>query len=385
MSRVKISEYRAKKVILGDTYRGVHADSAHELSIPEKGHYVVKVDQGIKKRFKKGLVGVNCTKKEVLARITEWKKKGYTDFLVEPFVPHEANEERYISLERVREGVRVLYSAHGGIDIEENNEALVSSTLCTSADAVRFSQENGIPESFMVTLFSVFDTAYFAFLEINPFIIQKETVHVLDAAVLVDSAAAYFVAGVWSEADFTEARPRHEAEEAVLTLSKTTPASLKLTVLQPDGALFLLLSGGGGSIVIGDAAALKGAGGDIANYGEYSGGPTRQETHLYSREIVRLLLASRAKKRALVIAGGVANFTDVLSTFDGIIDALSERASELQRAGVRVFIRRGGPNEAEGLSKIRSFLSAEGLLGSVHGSESEITRAVDEGISFIRT
>ncbi len=166
-------------------------------------------------------------------------------------------------------------------------------------------------------------------------------------------------------------------------LDKTTPASLKLNVLNPNGSLFFLLSAGGGSIVIADQAALLGAGREIGNYGEYSGGPTREETYLYAREVLSLLLESKAKQKALVIAGPIANFTDVKQTFLGIIDALTERARTLRTGGVRVFVRRGGPNEEAGLSLMREFLSQEKLLGSVHGSEAPITIAVEEAISSL--
>ncbi len=157
------------------------------------------------------------------------------------------------------------------------------------------------------------------------------------------AAAQFFVKGAWTGEDLPPARAKHPAESRVNELQKTTPASLKLTVLNPDGSLFFLLSGGGGSIVIEDQAALAGLGSSIGNYGEYSGGPTREETYLYAREVIGLLLASTAPRRALIIAGGVANFTDVAKTFAGIIDALGERAQELREAGVKVFVRRGGP------------------------------------------
>ena len=152
--------------------------------------------------------------------------------------------------------------------------------------------------------------------------------------------------------------------------------------MNPNGSLFLLLSGGGGSIVIADEAELRGVGKEIGNYGEYSGGPTREETYLYAKEVIELLLKSKAKKKALILAGGVANFTDVKQTFMGIIDTFTETAERLRKAGVKVFVRRGGPNEQEGLALMKTFLKKEKLLGSVYGSDTVITKAVDEAIKF---
>jgi ATP-citrate lyase beta-subunit len=91
------------------------------------------------------------------------------------------------------------------------------------------------------------------------------------------------------------------------------------------------------------------------------------------------------RKKALMIAGGVANFTDVKKTFLGIIDALGEVAQVLRKSGVKVFVRRGGPNEAAGLRLMHDFLEKESLLGAVYGSDSVITRAVEDAITFVQS
>ncbi len=383
MARVKISEYRAKKLILGTAYTGLSFADPAEVSWNTSERYVVKVDQGIKKRMKQGLVAVDVGAKDIAKTISIWKQKGFSKFIAEPLVAHAPAEERYLSLERVREGIRVLYAAEGGIDIEEHPEAVRKMVIAAGDSGSDAARTLGLPESFFVHLLEVFQANYFGFLEINPLVMQGESIYLLDAAVLVDSAAQFFVKGAWGEDDIPEEVRTHPAEAAVAALQQTTPASLKLRVLNPDGSLFFLLSGGGGSIVIADEAALLGRGDQIGNYGEYSGAPTREETYLYAKEILALMLASKAKKKALIIAGGVANFTDVMKTFAGIIDALSECAAELKKQGVRVFVRRGGPNEKAGLAAMKDFLEKNDLLGSVHGSDAVITLAIDEAIASI--
>jgi len=384
MSRVKISEYRAKKILLGDLYEGVTLRSGDKTSIPKTGRWVAKVDQGVKKRFKLGLLAVDIAPSAVASTIKELEKKGFSQFLLEPYMPHESSEERYLSLERVREGVRVIYARDGGVDIESHPEAVETFVIRTRTDVRTIADTIDVPEKFLTTLYGAFEKYFFAFAEINPLVVRDGLAIPLDAAVLVDSAGAFFVNNTWTENDIPVARARHVVEERIEALAKTTPASLKLSVLNPHGSLFFLLSGGGGSIVIADEAQLEGAGKEIANYGEYSGGPSREEVYLYTREILSLLLASKANKKALVIAGGVANFTDVAKTFAGIIDALKEVSAKLRADGVRVFIRRGGPNERAGLALMKSFLEEEKLLGAIHGSEAPITRAVEEAIQFTR-
>ena len=398
MPRVKLTEFRAKKLLLGDAYRGVSFCGGENLAvgvdpcIDPPCRFVVKVDQGIKKRFKQGLVKVNISAGEILSAVEPWKAKGFSQFIAEPFVEHSAGEEQYLSLERVREGIRILHTAKGGIDIEAHPEAVRSYLVEHAGDISLIVKETKIPETFLEQLISTFNDKMFAFLEINPLVIQGDRVHLLDSAVLVDSAGVFFVHGAWTASDLVLPSAKHPAEARVEELAKTTPASLKLSVLNPDGALFFLLSGGGGSIVIADTVMNKsgvsnpaqGAGKLIGNYGEYSGGPTREETFLYAREVLGLLITSGAPKKALIIAGGVANFTDVKRTFAGIIDALTERSAELRKQGVKVFVRRGGPNEQAGLSMMREFLTIEGLLGAVYGSEAVMTKAVEDAIAFVK-
>jgi ATP-citrate lyase beta-subunit len=382
MARVKISEYRAKKILLGDAYKGVSVRADAKTSLPKGGNWVAKVDQGVKKRFKQGLVAVDVASAQVSQKLEEWKKKGFSQFLLEPFVPHEEEEEQYISFERVRDGIRMLHAAEGGIDIEAHPEKVKAYTMADEKDIPKVAAAAKVPEEFLRQILAAFGASFFCFLEINPLVVRGEDVYLLDAACLVDSAGDFFTSS-WSEEDIVKQGAKYEVEARVEALAKTTPASLKLSVINPDGALFFLLSGGGGSIVIADEAQLEGVGKKMGNYGEYSGGPTREETYLYAKEVLTLLLASKAKKKALVIAGGVANFTDVQKTFLGITDAFSEVIGKLQAQGVKVFVRRGGPNEEAGLTSMKAFLEKEGLLGSIHGSSAIITQAVEDAIQFV--
>ncbi len=383
MPRVKLTEHRAKTILLGEGYEGYAATTSRAPELPE-GTYVVKVDQGVKKRMKKGLVALNQSASEAGRHFNAWGEKGYTNFIIEPMLAHDASEERYVSFERVRDGIRVLYAREGGIEIEEHPEKVETFLLRSLEDATDVAKKTGIPLALFERVLKAFEEDYFAFLEINPLVIQDGEAHLLDAAALVDSAAQFFAKN-WGAGDIVKGLAKHEAEEAVEALAATTPASLKLNVINPDGSLFFLLSGGGGSIVIADEAELSGVGKEIGNYGEYSGGPTREETYLYAKEVLGVVLASKAKKKALVIAGGVANFTDVKATFGGIIDAFKEAGEALRGAGVTVFIRRGGPNEKEGLAMMQRFLAEEKILGTVHGSDAVITSAVDDAIAYLKS
>lgn len=375
MARVKLTEYRAKTLLV-DGYFGV----AIQLETKEQDiarlaadqQYIIKVDQGIKKRGKQGLIRLNITKDNAVQAVNELAERGFNRFIAEPMLPHDDSEEQYICLERVREGVKILYSSHGGVDIEDHLGAVK-----------QYDEVNKVPlpGGFLDHLVTVMDSEHLSFIEINPLVVRGEECILLDAAALADSAGAWQAS--WSDEDIVDAHTKTEAETIVAELNDNSPAAFSLRVLNPNGAIWLLLSGGGASITIADEAANRGKVELIGNYGEYSGGPTREETQLYTEAVLGQMFKSSSSKKAIVIAGGVANFTDVKKTFAGIIDALKKNLDKLKESDIKVYIRRGGPNEKEGLAMIATFLETHGILGSVHGSETVLTKVIDEALERV--
>jgi succinyl-CoA synthetase beta subunit len=169
--------------------------------------------------------------------------------------------------------------------------------------------------------------------------------------------------------------------EAVEELASQSQASFRLAVLNPNGSIFLLLSGGGASVVLADEVFNQGRGHELGNYGEYSGNPNTEETLIYTRQIISLMLDSKAERKVLVIAGGVANFTDVRATFKGVIAALDEAKDDMRGQGIKVYVRRGGPFEAEGLAMMREFLEREGLLGEVSGPDMMLSEIIPRAMA----
>lgn len=389
MARRKISEHRAKVLLhqaLQEPYGGVAYSSAeksnaHDLSSEKT--YVVKVDQGVKGRFKKGLVALDMRADAIEGKIKEWEALGFSHFLIEEMVPHKERDDKYLSFEREREGVRVRYSQRGGIHIEDHADE-VESAIISNDIIPTIAAKLGVTDAFITALYTAFNEYYMCFLEINPLYVENGKAHPLDAAVEVDDAAEFFVKGAWSRNDYADAvKKKTPEEEAVEVLARDSQASLKLEVFNPDGSLFFLLSGGGASIVLADEAYNLGYGKEIANYGEYSGNPTDEETYTYTKNLLSLLIKSRAPKKVLVIAGGVANFTDIRKTFSGIIRALDERKEDLQQAGVKVFVRRGGPHQEEGLQMMEQFLTENDLCGQVAGPDMVLTDIVKIAIKSI--
>lgn len=395
MARKKLSEISAKKLLtgfLGLPYNGLEYDcqtdnaSKIEDFFKDGKIYVVKVDEGVKKRFKQGLVLLDLeTPSEIKEAIDSLQKKGYRYFIVEENIPHNQEAERYISLQRTRLGTVCWYSKKGGVDVEAHQEEVTKLLIKDEEDIRKIAEDLGINPEFLGKIIEAYDVFYFSYLEINPMVVIEDLVFLLDVAGEVDSAAEFF-AEAWDTSDFREhgIGSKTEEEKNIMKLSEKSSSSLKLDVLNPDGAIFMLLSGGGVSVALADEVKNLGKGKLLANYGEYSGNPTEEETYIYTKNLLSLLLKSSAPKKVLVIAGGVANFTDVRITFRGIIRALDEVKKDLVKQKVKIFVRRGGPHQEEGLRKMREFLDKEDLFGSVNDQKQVLTEVVHQSIDYIK-
>lgn len=387
MTRRKISEYRAKIIVnelIGNEYVGwsVTADLQGIESIDGYDSYVVKVDQAVKKRFKNGLVKLDVKKADIPAVVREFSDKGYEYVIVEPFLQHNTDTERYINWQRTSDGVVVAFSQSGGVNIEDNASS-VTSLRADEASYSEIAEKTGFSVDQVRAITQAFDEMYLAFLEINPYVVVDGRVTILDVAIEVDAAATQLVKE-WTDADFRSASAKHDEEAAIQKMNEESSASFNLSVLNENGSIFLLLSGGGASVVIADEIYSLGFGGEIANYGEYSGNPSRHETYLYTQQVLGLLTKSGSKTKVLFIGGAVANFTDIASTFNGIIEALREHADDLRKAGVKVYVRRGGPRQAIGLKNIEDALTELQLLGGVYSPEVSIGDAVKKLVGGLK-
>lgn len=115
-----------------------------------------------------------------------------------------------------------------------------------------------------------------------------------------------------------------------------------------------MVAGGGASVIYSDTICDLGGASELANYGEYSGAPSEQQTYEYAKTILSLMTQEKHPQgKVLITGGGIANFTNVASTFRGIITALVEFQERLIDHKISVFVRRAGPNYQEGLRRMR--------------------------------
>jgi len=370
---------------------------------------VVKPDMLFGKRGMSGLVLLNATLEDAKAFTSQRMGKtvvmggltGVVDhFIVEPFVPHE--DEYYLSILCNRDNNTVSFSARGGIHIEENWDqvkqvhVLVGQSIDDVDTSVLFnvdfpSNRRDIIVNFIKTTYKIFEDLNFHFLEMNPFTITHSgKPRPLDMRAELDDCAHFKNATKWrvdgAPVEFPDAFGKSlcEEEKYIRNLDEQTGASLKLTVLNPQGRIWGMIAGGGASVIYADTVADLGYGQELGNYGEYSGDPSEEDTFQYATKL--LYLATRypgEKRKALLIGGAIANFTDIAATFSGIIRALRNYAQLLVDSNMKIFVRRGGPNYKIALQRMRDLEAELGVPIEVYGPETNMTRIVKLAIHWI--
>ena len=197
-------------------------------------------------------------------------------------------------------------------------------------------------------------------------------------ASLVNSGPVNIDAGPPLEFPAPFGRELSKEENFISEMDAKTGASLKLTILNASGRVWTLVAGGGASVVYADAIASAGFVSELANYGEYSGAPTENQAYNYARTVFDLMLRAplHPDGKVLFIGGGIANFTNVASTFKGVIRALRELASAFNDQKVQIWVRRAGPNYQEGLKNIKSVGEELGLNMHVYGPEMHVSGIV---------
>merc|ERR1719188_1450006 len=225
----------------------------------------------------------------------------------------------------------------------------------------------------------VFLPAHFSYLEINPLVMTDTQIVPLDCAAKIDETAAFLAESLWQGIEFPApfGRAAYPEEKFIQDLDSKTGASLKLTILNIHGNVWTMVAGGGASVVFADTVCDYGYGNEVANYGEYSGAPSTEETYLYAKTLLSLMTRyKRDGPKYLFVGGGIANFTDVNATFTGLVKALGEYREELLEHKVQIWVRRAGLNHIEGLKNIKSKVTAMGLPIKVYGPEAPATLIV---------
>lgn len=305
-------------------------------------------------------------------------------------------EEHYLSITydtNAKQPV-LIYSREGGVDIEdvaeENIEKQLFDIRTTNPSQPPLTGEGqkilpllgGDKEGvrgIAVKLWQVFLQEDCRLVEINP-LVKTEAGEWLaaDAKVAIDDDAFFrhssgyierqkekgkATSGIsnWEELESRTmlGRPATEREIAVADIDKGEKyyQGTAGKYIEMGGDIAVLFSGGGASIANMDA--LKQHGLEPANYTEYSGNPPREKVF----ELAKIVL-SKPGLNGLWICGGVANFTNVRDTFQGIVDALDE-----VKPTYPIVVRRAGPHDVEGMKLMKDCADRNGLNMTLFGKE----------------
>jgi ATP-citrate lyase beta-subunit len=350
-----------------------------------KNKLVVKAHEALGSRMKLGLVkvgldmaGAKQAVRDMLGRTVSTLT--VSQVIVSEMIPHK--DEYYLAVKSTREGTDILVANCGGIEVESNWDRVKRLTLEVGAtpepEALeRLAKEAGFsgPQTkkvaeFARKLFDCFDSEDAQYLEVNPVAAREGDGELvaLDAVTLLD-ADAKFRHPDW---DFTFAaefgRPYTKHERDVLAVDSKIKGSVKFIEI-PGGDTAMLPAGGGASVYYSDAVVARG--GKLANYAEYSGDPPDWAVEALTEKVCSL-----PGIKNIIVGGAIANFTDVKKTFGGIIAGFRKAKSEGKLNGVKIWVRRGGPREKEGLDAMRA-LREEGFDIHVYDRHTPLTDIVD--------
>jgi len=415
MAQKGIREYDAKRMLarnLGQYFGGNYGYEGQIVLIDQNTDWnelatlnpwllstplVAKPDQLFGKRGKHGLLYVNKSFAEVREWIQARMQKevtvgkitdALTHFIIEPFVPHD--NEYYVAIKSTLTGDTIFFSTQGGVDIESVWDTVVEIEVPVDEKVddidvgARRPVELGdatktLLAKYIKGLFNFYSDFHFAYLEINPFAVSGDQVIPLDLVAKLDDTAQFECVTQWGDLSFPApfGLQMGPEEAYIRDLDEKTGASLKLTILNYEGRIWSLVAGGGASVIYADTIADLGAAKDLANYGEYSGNPNKEMTYEYTKTVLELMTRTKHPDgKVLLIGGGIANFTDIAKTFAGIIQALTEYADRLADHGVKIYVRRAGPNYQEGLRLMREVGEKLSLPIEVYGPETHITKIV---------
>nr|AUZ82868.1 ATP citrate lyase [Tigriopus kingsejongensis] len=363
---------------------------------------VAKPDQLIKRRGKLGLIKVKADFSEAQQWIQERMNKDQQigkasgklrNFIIEPFVAHEQSEEAYVCIYSSRSSDTILFTHEGGVDIGDVDAKALKmeisvddemkldedEVMATLLTAVKDESTKKRLAKFIVGLYSAYVDLFFTYLEVNPLVVTPDKIYILDLAAKLDATADFICRGKWGKVDYPPpfGRDAFPEEAYIADIDAKTGASLKLTILNASGRIWTMVAGGGASVIYSDTVCALGGSEELANYGEYSGAPSEQQTYDYARTLLSLMTKEKHPEgKVLIVGGGIANFTNVAATFKGIVKALEEFQVKLKEFDIKIFVRRAGPNYQEGLRVMREIGKSLDIPLYVFGPETHMTSIV---------
>lgn len=266
----------------------------------------------------------------------------------------------------------LLFSQRGGMDIEEvkriDPDAIVRIDFDPNVGPTKKDLEKAqIPVDFAQRLWDAFWRYDCRLVEVNPLAkLADGTFVAIDSKVILDDA------GLVRHRDMDVlakgaigAVPSKRELEAKKIDEEDYRGTAGSRFIELDGDIAILASGGGASLLVMDSVVASG--GKPANYTEYSGNPPREKVEKLTR-----ITLSRGGLSGCLVAGAVANFTDIYETLGGFVDGLRQIKPKVT---FPIVVRRGGPRQKEAYEELSKIAKKEGFDIHLFGPETPISVA----------
>ena len=275
----------------------------------------------------------------------------------------------------------LLFSDQGGMDIEEikktNPDAIVRVDLDPFVGPTKKElDKRKIPADFAFRLWDAFWRYDCRLVEVNPLVKTTDGRFLaLDSKVILDDS------GLSRHKDLDvvakgaiSAIPTERELAAKQIDAEDYRGSAGSKFIEFDGDIAILASGGGASLLIMDA--VVDAGGKPSNYTEYSGNPPREKVEKLTK-----ITLSKERLRGCLVAGAVANFTDIYETLAGFADGLKQVKPKVDYP---IVIRRGGPRQKEAYEMLETLSEKEGYDIQLFGPETPISVACKKMVELAK-
>ncbi|MBT4605161.1 hypothetical protein HOC01_05970 [archaeon] len=258
-----------------------------------------------------------------------------------------------------------IFSSEGGVDIEElrlrNPEKIKVREIdmfigLSDEDCLNLikgtSLENEIISELVLVMKKLWD-CFVRFdckmLEINPLVVDSsERLVAVDSVVVIDDDANYRREIKFAKRVDSREKTSMELKANAIDENDSRGVAGK-TFIELNGDIGVLTSGGGASMTLMDT--LLEVGGKAANFTEYSGDPSREKV----QNLTRVVLSKKGLS-GLIVAGAIANFTNIKETLTGVADVLIEVKPDFP-----IVIRRAGPYDKEAKEMLASVKEKHGL------------------------
>lgn len=288
----------------------------------------------------------------------------------------EIEKELYVSItyDTVLKIPFLLYCQEGGVDIEEVRRKSPQKLIRVNIDPTAGISQTEIAKitkdrelaDFISRLWDAFCRFDCRLVEVNPLAKVGGDYMAIDAKIILDDngLSRQKELEVVAKGASTAVPTKREIEAKKID-AEDYRGSAGSTFIEFNGDIAILASGGGASLLVMDAVVA--AGGSPANYTEYSGNPSADKV----AKLTEITL-SRKGLNGCLVAGAVANFTDIYETLLGFSKGLKTIRPMVDYP---IVIRRGGPRQKEAFEMLEKFARKEGYDIHFFGGETPISVA----------